>query len=47
LEQGCSLPKLIVQNYPDTDWSAITTPAAQLGDAPQQAREFAARVRQL
>ena len=47
LERGCSLPKLIVQNYPDTDWSAITTPAAQLGDAPQQAREFAARVRQL
>jgi 3-carboxy-cis,cis-muconate cycloisomerase len=47
LEQGCSLPKLIVQNYPDTDCSAITTPAAQLGDAPQQAREFAARVRQL
>lgn len=47
LEQDTSLPKLIAQSYPDIDWSVITTPAAQLGDAPQQARAFAACVRQL
>ena len=47
LEQGCSLSQLVAQSYPDTDWSAIATPAAQLGDAPGQARAFATRVRQL
>jgi 3-carboxy-cis,cis-muconate cycloisomerase len=47
LERGCSLSQLVAQNYPHTDWSAIATPAEQLGDAPQQARAFAARVRQL
>jgi hypothetical protein len=47
LEQNCSLSQLIAQSHPDTDWSAIATPAAQLGDAALQARSFAARVRQL
>ena len=47
LEQGCLLSQLVAQNYPDTDWSAIATPAAQLGDAPHQARAFVTRVRQL
>ena len=47
LEQGCLLSQLVAQNYPDTDWSVIATPAAQLGDAPQQAHAFVTRVRQL
>ena len=47
LKQGCSLPQLVAQKYPDTDWSAIATPTAQLGDAPGQARAFATLVRQL
>ena len=47
LEQSRSLPELVAQNYPNIDWAAITTPAAQLGDAPDQARAFAARVREL
>ena len=47
LEQGCSLVQLIAQRYPDIDWPAIATPAAQLGDAPDQARAFATRVFQL
>ena len=47
LDQKRSLPELAAQAYPDVDWAAITTPAAQLGDAPGQARAFAARVRQL
>jgi len=47
LEQGCSLVQLIGQSYPDIDWTAIATPAVQLGDAPEQARAFATRVAQL
>ena len=47
LKQSSSLPELIAQSYPDIDWSVITAPAARLGDAPEQARAFAARVRQL
>ena len=47
LEQACPLTQLLRQSYPDTDWSAIVTPAAQLGDAAEQARGFATRVRQL
>ena len=47
LEQSRSLPELVAQNYPNIDWAAIATPAAQLGDAPDQARAFAARVREL
>ena len=47
LDQKRSLPELAAQAYPDIDWAAITTPAAQLGDAPGQARAFVARVRQL
>ena len=46
-EQKRSLPELVAKSYPDIDWAAITTPAAQLGDAPEQARAFAARVREL
>ncbi len=46
IQQNRSLPELAAQTYPDIDWAAITTPAAQLGDAPAQARAFAARVRQ-
>jgi len=47
LEQGCSLSQLVAQSYPEIDWTAIATPATQLGDAALQARTFAARVRQL
>ena len=47
LEQNCSLSQLVAQSYPEIDWSAIATPATQLGDAALQARAFAARVRQL
>jgi 3-carboxy-cis,cis-muconate cycloisomerase len=47
LEQGCSLSQLVAQQYPGTDWSVLATPVAQLGDAPDQARAFVTRVRQL
>jgi 3-carboxy-cis,cis-muconate cycloisomerase len=47
VEQGASLPSLIAREYPDIDWTAVTTPALQLGDAPAQARCFAASVRKL
>lgn len=47
LEQGCSLSQLVAQQYPETDWSVLATPVAQLGDAPDQARAFVTRVRQL
>ena len=47
LEQGCSLSHLVAQSYPQTDWFAIATPTAQLGDAADQARAFAMLVRQL
>jgi 3-carboxy-cis,cis-muconate cycloisomerase len=47
LEQGSSLSKLVAESYPNTDWSAIINPAAQLGDAPRQAHAFVTRVRQL
>ena len=39
------LVQLAADNYPDIDWSAIADPTAQLGDAPAQARDFAARTR--
>lgn len=42
-----ALAELAAEKYPDHDWQAITNPVAQLGDAPDQARAFAARVRQL
>jgi len=47
LEQGSALPELVAREFPDIDWTTVTTPAAQLGDAPQQARNFVARVRAL
>jgi 3-carboxy-cis,cis-muconate cycloisomerase len=47
LEQDCSLSQLVAENYPNIDWSAIATPTAQLGDAPQQAHAFVTRVWQL
>ena len=42
-----SLVELVERQYPDADWSAVTTPAAQLGDAPRQAARFVARVGKL
>ena len=45
LEQGCSLLELVARDYPEVDWPSIATPAAQLGDAPEQARLFVKRVR--
>ena len=42
-----SLVELVERDYPDVDWRAVATPAAQLGDAPRQAARFVARVRKL
>jgi 3-carboxy-cis,cis-muconate cycloisomerase len=47
VEQGIALPDLVAREFPDIDWSAVATPAAQLGDAPQQARIFVERVHAL
>lgn len=47
LVQECSLVQLIARNYPDVDWAAIATPAAQLGNAPAQAHAFVTCVRRL
>jgi len=47
LEQGGSLSQLVAQKFPEIDWSVLATPAAQLGDAPDQARAFVTQVRQL
>jgi 3-carboxy-cis,cis-muconate cycloisomerase len=47
VEQGTALPLLMASEFPDIDWSAVATPAAQLGEAPQQARIFVERVRAL
>ena len=44
---GASLVELMERQYPDVDWAAVTTPAAQLGDAPRQAAWFVARVGEL
>ena len=41
------LADLAAERYANIDWSALADPAAQLGDAPLQARVFAARARQL
>ena len=46
-EQDCSLLELVANSYPDIDWTSITTAESQLGDGPEQARAFAARVRGL
>lgn len=45
--QGATLPGLVARDYPDIDWKAVTSPQAQLGDAPEQARSFVASVRKL
>ena len=47
VEQGIALPGLVAREFPDIDWTAVATPAAQLGDAPQQARNFVERVQAL
>jgi 3-carboxy-cis,cis-muconate cycloisomerase len=47
IEQGANLVSLIAREYPDIDWTSVATPLAQLGDAPEQAHRFAARVRKL
>lgn len=36
------LPRLLSQAHPDRDWQALCTPRAQLGTAPQEARDFSA-----
>ena len=47
LSQDKNLASLIARNYPDIDWESATSAAAQLGDAPEQARRFVANVRKL
>jgi len=44
---GRSLAELAAEHFPAVDWGEIADPAAQLGDAPDQARQFAARARAL
>lgn len=43
-ETGASLASLVARDHPG-DWAACATPEAQLGQAPAEARAFAARVR--
>jgi 3-carboxy-cis,cis-muconate cycloisomerase len=45
--QDRRLVELAAERFPDIDWEEIFDPAAQLGDAPAQARVFASRVRAL
>jgi 3-carboxy-cis,cis-muconate cycloisomerase len=47
VSQGIALSELVAQQFPEIDWNEIITPAAQLGEAPEQARRFVARVRNL
>jgi len=47
VQQGARLPELIASKYPGIEWGDVTEPTKLLGDAPQQARIFAERVRQL
>jgi 3-carboxy-cis,cis-muconate cycloisomerase len=42
-----SLAELAAERFPAIDWGEAADPLAQLGDAPVQAREFAARARNL
>lgn len=42
--QNIPLADLAAARWPDTDWRAVLTAAAQLGTAPQDARDFAAAV---
>jgi len=44
INQDRSLTEIAARRFPDIDWQASMIPAALLGDAPQQARAFAARV---
>ena len=44
IKQRCSLLGLMEKTYPEIDWSLTCTPELQLGDAPERARAFAARV---
>ena len=39
--ENIPLPELAVAAWPDMDFPPLFTPAAQLGDAPQQAHIFA------
>ncbi len=41
---GTALPALAAARFPGTDWAARLAPAAQLGEAPAEARAFAAAV---
>ena len=43
--QDRRLVELAAERFPKIDWKVIADPTAQLGDAPAQARDFAARVR--
>jgi 3-carboxy-cis,cis-muconate cycloisomerase len=45
LSKGRRLTELAAERFPEIDWNSIADPAAQLGDAPEQARRFATRVR--
>jgi 3-carboxy-cis,cis-muconate cycloisomerase len=44
---GRVLAELAAEHFPAVDWDEVADPAAQLGDAPVQARQFAARARGL
>lgn len=46
-ESGTPLVQLAAEKWPDTDWAAMLTPGAQLGEAPAEARAFAAAARAL
>ncbi len=45
--RGTALPTLAARDFPGPDWPARLTPAALLGQAPAEARAFAAAVRAL
>jgi 3-carboxy-cis,cis-muconate cycloisomerase len=47
IERNCQLAELAAAQFGEIDWGAVVDPAAQLGDAPAQARAFAAAVRKL
>ncbi len=47
LAQDRPLVDLAAEKYPHIDWQPIADPAGQLGDAPAQAKSFAARVRNI
>lgn len=42
---GVALPALAARDHPGRDWAALLSPAAQLGQAPAEARAFAAAAR--